>query len=210
MSGGFPCQDISVAGKQAGIYNGSRSNLVFEQLRLLLYIQPRYAVFENVGNFRNNGLKEVLREIANVGYDAEWYTIRAKEVTGGLHERARTFIIAHRNEIGCNNGEFERKGIQRQDQPCEEDWKCLGTDTDKYLQGLQRGNNGESAGGQSKESIGLRDAGSWPEVATRFCGVDGWVPHRVDRIKCLGNTVVPQQVYPILKAIADIERGSLK
>jgi DNA (cytosine-5)-methyltransferase 1 len=137
MSGGFPCQDISVAGKQAGIYNGSRSNLVFEQLRLLLYIQPRYAVFENVGNFRNNGLKEVLREIANVGYDAEWYTIRAKEVTGGIHERARTFIVAHSNQIGCNDGGFEREGVQRKDQTCEKDRECAGTNSNQYLQRLQ-------------------------------------------------------------------------
>ena len=70
MSGGFPCQDVSNAGLRAGIY-GSRSGLVFEQLRLIADIQPDYAVFENVAGFRRRGLKEVLAEIAKIGYDAE-------------------------------------------------------------------------------------------------------------------------------------------
>jgi DNA (cytosine-5)-methyltransferase 1 len=205
MSGGFPCQDISVAGKQEGIH-GSRSGLVFEQLRLLGDIEPDYAVFENVANFRNKGLKEVLGEIAEIGYDAEWYSIRAFEITGGLHERERTFIIAHKPEC-IEQPRCTRSGKWGMD---SENQQGTGQNPNEYLPGLQRQHKKESCSGESEKSVGLRDADTWLEVATTLCRVDGRVPHRVDRIIALGNCVVPQQVYPILKAIADIERGKIE
>lgn len=93
ITGGFPCQDTSYAGLRAGIA-GERSGLVFEQLRLLRDLQPDWAVFENVPGFRTNGLKEVLGEIAKIGYDAEWYSLRASGF-GAPHRRERIFIVAH-------------------------------------------------------------------------------------------------------------------
>ena len=93
ISGGFPCQDTSFAGKQAGL-SGTESGLVFEFLRLLKDVRPDYAVFENTGGFRNNGLREVLGQLAEIGYDAEWYTLRASGF-GAPHIRERTFILAH-------------------------------------------------------------------------------------------------------------------
>jgi DNA (cytosine-5)-methyltransferase 1 len=87
ISGGFPCQDISTAGKGAGI-TGARSGLWFEYARLIGEIRPRYAIMENVGALTRRGLDRVLGSLAEVGYDAEWSDIRASDV-GAPHRRER-------------------------------------------------------------------------------------------------------------------------
>ena len=72
IAGGFPCQDISCAGKQVGI-NGSRSGLWKEFKRLINELKPRYAIIENVANIRSKGLVAVLQDLREIGYDAEWH-----------------------------------------------------------------------------------------------------------------------------------------
>ena len=213
MSGGFPCQDVSDAGLRAGI-TGSRSALVYEQLRLLKDIKPDYAVFENVAGFRRRGLKEVLGEIAKVGYDAEWHSLWAGGF-GAPHQRERIFIVAHINKIRCGMQESERERIQRDNQTRFEAWKCdrATSIANLDMQRLQGCDYCEGLKWESEKSTGLRDAMSWYDAATEFCGVAHGLSDRLDRkarIECLGNAVVPQQVYPILKAIADIEKGDLK
>jgi len=126
ISGGFPCQDTSVAGLHAGIA-GKESCLVFEFLRLLADVKPDYAVFENTGGFRTNGLREVLEHIARIGYDAEWYTLRASGF-GAPHIRKRTFILAHTKRYeqpspqSCD-GEIRRVGGIIEPLPWNRDWE---------------------------------------------------------------------------------------
>jgi DNA (cytosine-5)-methyltransferase 1 len=93
IAGGFPCQDISLAGKGAGLA-GARSGLWFEFHRLIAEIRPRYAIIENVSALRNRGLDAVLRSLAEIGYDAEWHCIPASAV-GAPHRRDRVWIIAY-------------------------------------------------------------------------------------------------------------------
>ncbi len=93
ISGGFPCQDISVAGKQQGI-KGSRSGLWSEMHRVISEIRPRSAVIENVPNLARLGLDRVLADLASIGYDAEWQCISANDV-GALHLRKRIWIVAY-------------------------------------------------------------------------------------------------------------------
>lgn len=93
ISGGFPCQDISTAGKGAGI-TGMRSGLWFEYARLIGEIRPRYAIMENVGALTRRGLDRVLGSLAEIGYDAEWSDIRASDV-GAPHRRERIWIVAY-------------------------------------------------------------------------------------------------------------------
>ena len=76
ICGGFPCQDISLAGHGAGL-GGGRSSLWFEFLRLIGDIRPRFAVIENVPALRSRGLDDVLRGLASIGYDAEWHCLPA-------------------------------------------------------------------------------------------------------------------------------------
>ncbi len=93
--GGFPCVDISYAGKGAGL-DGARSGLFFEAIRLVRELQPRAVVLENVAALLTRGLDRVLGTLAEVGFDAEWHCIPAAAV-GAPHIRDRVFILAYSN-----------------------------------------------------------------------------------------------------------------
>jgi len=98
IAGGFPCQDISVAGKGAGL-DGKRSGLWFEYARIIGELRPRYAIMENVGALTHRGLDRVLGSLAEIGYDAEWQDIRASDV-GAPHRRERIWIVAYPTSAG--------------------------------------------------------------------------------------------------------------
>ena len=110
ISGGFPCQDISIAGKGVGIH-GKRSGLWFEYWRIINDLRPRFAIMENVGMLVHRGLREVLGSLAEIGYNAEWQDIRASDV-GAPHRRERIWIIAYPCELRCNAGRAEQS-LQR-------------------------------------------------------------------------------------------------
>jgi len=98
ITAGFPCQDISSAGKQRGLQT-ERSGLFYEVIRLAREIRPRFVLFENVGNLlsHQNGetFQEVLFQIAKAGFDAEWAVIPASDM-GACHQRKRIWIIAYK------------------------------------------------------------------------------------------------------------------
>jgi hypothetical protein len=90
---GFPCQDISVAGKQAGVSDGTRSGLYREVLRIAGVVRPKQLFLENVSAILSNGLGTVLGDLASLGYDTRWLCIRASDV-GAPHHRDRWFLLA--------------------------------------------------------------------------------------------------------------------
>lgn len=92
---GFPCQDISVAGKAAGL-TGKRSGLWFEAARIVGELRPRYVVIENVPALKTRGLDTVLADLASCGYDAEWQSLPASAF-GAPHKRERIWIVAYPN-----------------------------------------------------------------------------------------------------------------
>ena len=94
IAGGFPCQDISVAGNGAGI-DGERSGLFFELMRIVRVLRPRIVLLENVPALLDRGMGRVLRALAEGGYDAEWECLPAS-CFGAYHNRDRLFILAHR------------------------------------------------------------------------------------------------------------------
>jgi DNA (cytosine-5)-methyltransferase 1 len=94
LCGGFPCQDISLAGKGAGIADGTRSGLWAEYARLIRELRPRYVVVENVAALLARGLGRVLGDLAACGYDAEWDCIPAAAV-GAPHRRDRLWLVAY-------------------------------------------------------------------------------------------------------------------
>jgi DNA (cytosine-5)-methyltransferase 1 len=93
ICGGFPCQDISLAGAGAGL-SGKRSGLWSEFARVIRDLRPRYVVVENVAAFLVRGMDVVLGTLASIGYDAEWSTLSACSM-GAPHVRRRLFIVAY-------------------------------------------------------------------------------------------------------------------
>lgn len=96
ITGGFPCQDISSAGKRAGI-NGERSGLWHEFARVIREVEPRFAFIENSPHLRTRGLDVVLGDLARMGFNAEWGVLGADAV-GAPHRRRRMWILAYAND----------------------------------------------------------------------------------------------------------------
>ena len=109
ICGGFPCQDISTAGKQAGIKEGTRSGLFYELMRVIRLVQPRYVVLENVAAILANGLDTVLGELAEAGFDAEWACIPASAV-GACHQRDRWWLVAYAPHLLSNGQQAGHAG----------------------------------------------------------------------------------------------------
>src|SRR5690554_793480 len=107
VSGGFPCQDISVAGKGAGI-DGERSGLWGEMARIIREVRPRFVFVENSPVLTSRGLGRVLGDLAAMGYDAEWGVLGASDV-GAPHQRKRIWIVAHANGMR----ELQPEGVQQ-------------------------------------------------------------------------------------------------
>ncbi len=206
VSGGFPCQDISNAGKRAGI-DGERSGLWSEYARLIREIRPRYVVVENVAALLQRGIERVLGDLAACGYDAEWQSIRASDV-GAPHRRERIWIIAYDAE--SRNG---RVPIL-EGKPFEADVDADGSGADvanTNERGEAVGNAdvvgrwsraGFEAGGADGRRPGFGD-GAWWAVEPDVDRVANGVPARVDRLRGLGNAVVPQITEFICRKIVE-------
>ena len=188
ISGGFPCQDLSVAGNQKGIC-AERSGLWSELCRIISEVRPRFAVMENVTNLlageRGRWFGRVLGDLAEVGYDAEWHCIPAAAV-GAPHIRDRVWILAYPAGFG--------RTILQDKEAYDTAWQCL-PDNIKPRHRWKR-----EAGRHSVERVG------WT-VEPGICGSSYDVPNQMDRLKCLGNSIVPLVAYPIFKAIMNIETG---
>ena len=221
ISGGFPCQDISIAGKGAGIH-GPRSGLWFEYWRIINDLRPRIAIMENVGMLIHRGSREVLGSLAEIGYNAEWQDIRASDM-GAPHRRERIWIVAYSNQNSESNVTVDAKKISR--------W--MGSDVaDTRLQRPQEHEEqatgieqcGENIPNPNSPRLERRQdtrgiAGSrperkqQPERQSKHLGSDYWstepavgrlvngLPGRVDRLKGLGNAIVPQIAELLFKRI---------
>ncbi len=111
LCGGFPCQDISAAGKGAGI-TGERSGLWKEYARLIGEMRPRFVFAENSPLLRTRGLGVVLKDLASLGYNARWGIIGARDV-GAPHKRDRMWVLAYAKELQ-RNGSDNHAGISAQ------------------------------------------------------------------------------------------------
>jgi DNA (cytosine-5)-methyltransferase 1 len=214
ICGGFPCQDISLAGKGAGL-EGARSGLWFEFHRLIKEIKPSWVIAENVAALRSRGLDQVLRSLAEIGYDAEWHCIPASAV-GAPHQRDRVWIVAypqlHGRAATKIAGSIEET-IRRQPQGSDNAFDVAGASglpassadvADTDIVGTQVQTEGQHASQQvlrgTSEAWRTTVGGFWsvePNVGRVADGVSG----RVDRLKQLGNAVVPQIPELIGRAI---------
>ena len=111
ITGGFPCQDISVAGRREGITDQSRSGLFYELIRVIRLVRPKFVVMENVAAILNNGLDIVLGELSEAGYDAEWSIISASSL-GAAHRRSRWWCVAYTNDYGSSSSSINEVNVE--------------------------------------------------------------------------------------------------
>jgi DNA (cytosine-5)-methyltransferase 1 len=197
ICGGFPCQDISHAGQRAGI-DGDRSGLWSEQVRLADELGPDYLLVENVPALLNGGMGRVLGDLAAIGFDAEWDCLPAIAF-GAPHRRDRVWILAY-----PNRSRLERRDGCRVSERAAERLARAGSASlpDANDQGEPGRTFNASARTSLQEFIG-RDAG-WrtePDVGRVAHGV----PARVDRLRGLGNAIVPQIAEWIARRILEAE-----
>lgn len=169
ITGGFPCQDISVAGKQAGI-EGERSGLWTECARLIRELQPRYAIFENVTNLLTGDggdwFKRVLWDISEVGYDAEWHCIPASAI-GAHHHRDRVWIVAYSSSAGSEAR--SSNGLGDDDRSCGNARQLAGASEQESVLAYPRHNESRRESKRScNQLINSAETGERPEARDGF------------------------------------------
>lgn len=201
--GGFPCQDISVAGRGSGLA-GERSGLYTHIERLVEETKPTFVFLENVPAIRTRGLSRVVWGLSSLGYDCRWTVVSAASV-GAPHKRDRWFLLAY----------ADSKNIREQ-----QGWGS-GSDWEREV---QSGLNGTKEFVANTASIGSTTgtrrsrepqrraenplAKDWWSLEPDVGRVAHGVPSRVDRIKCLGNAVVPLQARKAFEIL--IGNGGVK
>lgn len=208
ISGGFPCQPHSVAGLRKA--SCDQRDLWPEYRRVVSELRPQWVVAENVRGLLSSEsgrfFRGILRDFADMGYDVGWCCYRAADV-GAVHPRERIGIIAHTRS--------QRK-LEQQFEEYTTEWNQTQSRIDRTIetyayageQRMERNCQKQVRGKQQLpqfkpygcvEDWGIRSNLFEPKLLRNYHGVPG----AVDRIKCLGNAVVPQQFYPIFRAIAN-------
>lgn len=209
LAGGFPCQDLSSAGKKAGI-DGEKSGLWAEFARLVCEIRPRAVIVENVPGLLVSGMARVLGDLAELGYDAQWDSISAHSV-GAPHIRDRVFIQAYCRDTDKDSRPAYPVHDKNAQRLCT---SCAVSDADggELRQQRQRDRKQQRkpgaviARGYGNKRRAHTKSNYW-EVEPGICRVVDGLPNRMDRNRALGNAVVPQcaeivgrQVIEVLNA----------
>ena len=210
ITGGFPCQDISVAGRQEGITEESRSGLFYSLMRVIRMVRPRFVVLENVAAILNNGLDIVLGELSQAGYDAEWAVISASSL-GGCHRRSRWWCVAYTNDYGSSSSSFDEiddetdsSSQERQNEISEFTGSSKSSDS-RIVRSFKRNITNSNSKRLQRQILRKMERGIWTAEHTRRLnpnwrqyvskpilprGSDG-LSNRVDRTRALGNSIVP-------------------
>ena len=200
LCGGFPCQDLSTAGKMAGL-GGKKSGLWFNLYEYISVLRPSIIILENVPNVVNLGLPAICGAMAEIGYDMQWGIVSAASM-GAPHLRRRWFAVAYPNDEGLrlserireectekifasSNGEAQAAtnttcvNVQKKCQP-----GAMEAPQDRPAKFKRIGSN----------TRGIHPGNYWEGFPTQpgICRRDDGIPDRVDRIRSLGNSIVPQ------------------
>lgn len=190
LTGGFPCQDLSSAGQLQGL-SGARSGLWREMYRIIGEIRPQYIIIENVSNLlRGDGgrwFSRLLCDLAEVGYDAEWYSLPASSI-GAPHHRDRLWIVAYPYKVGRLQPIVEMY-IESQRNVGNNYW-------------IERIAGKQTSWVDWKAAIETKEPMDGQPAVVR---VDDGLPYGLDRTAALGNAIVPQVAQVIMQAIKEVD-----
>lgn len=178
LCGGFPCQDISIAGKQRGIEHGTKSGLWWEMHRIARELQPRIIIMENVAAILSVGGRTVLGSLAEMGYDCQWSTVPSGTLFGLPHHRKRWFGVAYTHFQDVRKPSLSSISLEKG--RSYENRQCI------FSYSLQE-----------IEHIKKRSPGKETNPKPFLCGKNDGVPIQLDkninnRLKALGNAITPQ------------------
>lgn len=183
VTGGFPCQDASIANQNPSGITGERTGLFWHIIRTVCLVGRPRVLLENVAELLNRGMGTVIGALAQIGYDTQWHCIPASAV-GGAQERDRVWIIAD---------------------PCEV--RKVGLVTSEDIGRFRQGRPGGTKDLQAISDNPFQPGESWPQPL--ICGVDDKPSDWSHRIGACGNAVVPQIPEMIGYAILEAEKQSL-
>jgi DNA (cytosine-5)-methyltransferase 1 len=206
VAGGFPCTDLSNAGKQAGIVAGTRSGLWRHFARVVDEVRPPLVFIENVAALAHRGLDHVLADLAALGFDAEWGVFRASDA-GAPHQRARLFVLA--------NDASQRRGARGAEHHGAKAARAAGGFCGAVGDADHAGLEGRLLrdGGRTHELTprppGPSDTMGWRGFLERWPGAEPAIRRdadglacRVDRLRLLGNGVDPDQAALAFRTLA--------
>ena len=228
ITGGFPCQDISSANPNGRGLEGKRSGLFYELMRIVRECRPRYIVLENVSAMlsKQNGrvMGSVLWALSESGYDAEWQTISAASV-GAPHLRERVLIVAYSKHNGLTTKQERHQGVEQQQRRTEGaqgavqfkggserpflHGEMLGTTPYSNCSGCEKLNTTVITTESGHHTRGIAPIRNYWATESSVLRVANGVPRRVDRIRGLGNAVVPQVAAIALQRVLDLSNGKM-
>ena len=194
--GGFPCQDISSAGLRKGL-EGKRSGLFFEIVRLVSEIRPSFIFLENVAAITVRGLGSVTAEITKLGYDCRWTTLSAAEI-GANHKRDRWWLLGYSNSAGIRKSEVSIQ--ERSKTPV-----VIANSETPYTNDERQSEALSSRPEQAQPELSDIFNRDWWSIEPNVGRVVNGLPHRVDRIRGLGNAVVPLCAREAFKELMGID-----
>lgn len=207
VCGGFPCQDLSQAGRQAG-FEGDRSSLYREMLRIIDECRPRYAIFENVAGLltgeSGRWFAQFLYDLAEIGLDAEWHCIPAGRI-GAPHQRERVWVIAYpkvEHDWRGHQGAVQRQEPKPGSDPGET--KVVANANVQRCKGVAKIAHHLHQQIQLVRSAAI-DTGRFDLSEPPLCGANDGIPNRSHRLRRLGNAVVPLIPEAIGRAIMAVE-----
>ena len=188
LCGGFPCQDISIAGKGLGINEGKKSGLWWEMHRIISELRPRIAVMENVPAITFRGLDTVLGSLSEIGYDAEWCIISASQF-GAPHLRKRWFCVAYPSSLPGLQADQATFADREERHPREN----TGSRNRGAIFSRQFTNSKQLRSEQiSNNTNTIRSY--WQKFPSKspICHRNDGIPNQLAKLTALGNAIVPQ------------------
>lgn len=203
--GGFPCQDVSSAGLRKGL-DGERTGLFREAIRLVRECKPQFVFFENVPGIRKY-VPSVRGELEAIGYDCRDGFLSASEV-GAPHVRNRWWILAHTNSERRGDQSEQKQRRAHQTKPFDVMEKSVSSDSEILRFRAWDRKSGDQAGLSTACDLPVFSNGHWADWAETRSAIrreNNGLPFRVDRLKGLGNSVVPQCAREAFKILMGIK-----